>query len=233
MPDADDPPCETEGRGVDSCSVSSAIFFWDSDSWPSSVCPSLLDPWLRASRLRQPVHDGFVRQPQPVVRLPLSLPSTGLRSILSRHASLCACCLPWPVLRYRQPGQPSLRPHCSKSAQGRSSLLCFSTSTSPGSRGTISAGLSIPTWMSNALSLPSGNQGVDRTWRMLSASHLSDSGTLLMFADLVLIASPCSVTSTTSSACQQISSSCWLGHVQDRLPKFQDRCVVPSSMQVV
>ena len=32
VPDADDPPYETEGRGVESCSVSSAIFFWDSDS---------------------------------------------------------------------------------------------------------------------------------------------------------------------------------------------------------
>ena len=31
---------------------------------------------------------------------------------------------------------------------------------------------------------------------ILPASHLSDSGTLLMFADLVLIASPCSVTTT-------------------------------------
>ena len=26
-PDADDPPCETEGFGIESCSVSSAIFF--------------------------------------------------------------------------------------------------------------------------------------------------------------------------------------------------------------
>ena len=31
-PDADDPPYETRGCGVGSCSVSSAIFFWDSDS---------------------------------------------------------------------------------------------------------------------------------------------------------------------------------------------------------
>ena len=30
--DADDHPYETEGRGVESCSVSSAIFLWDSDS---------------------------------------------------------------------------------------------------------------------------------------------------------------------------------------------------------
>ena len=32
VPDADDPPYESEGRGVESCSVSYAIFFWDSDS---------------------------------------------------------------------------------------------------------------------------------------------------------------------------------------------------------
>ena len=55
-------------------------------------------------------------------------------------------------------------------------------------------------------SLPSGDQGVARIRSMLSASHLSDSGILLMFADLVLIASPCSVTTLppmTSSAYQQ------------------------------
>ena len=39
---------------------------------------------------------------------------------------------------------------------------------------------------------------VARVWSMLSASHLSYSGTLLMFAELVLIASPCSVTTTAS-----------------------------------
>ena len=32
VPDADDPSYETEGRGVESCSVSSVIFFWGSDS---------------------------------------------------------------------------------------------------------------------------------------------------------------------------------------------------------
>ena len=30
--DADEPPYETEGHGVELCSVSNAIFFWDSDS---------------------------------------------------------------------------------------------------------------------------------------------------------------------------------------------------------
>ena len=38
------------------------------------------------------------------------------------------------------------------------------------------SGLSIPTWMSNALSLPSGDQGVARISSILPASHLSDSG---------------------------------------------------------
>ena len=32
MPDADEPPYEIEGHGVESCSVSSAIFFSDSDT---------------------------------------------------------------------------------------------------------------------------------------------------------------------------------------------------------
>ena len=32
VPDADDPPYETEGRGVKSYSMSNTIFFWDSDS---------------------------------------------------------------------------------------------------------------------------------------------------------------------------------------------------------
>ena len=83
VPVADDPLCETEGRGVDSCPVSSAIFSWDSDSgdrwhWPSSVCLSLQDPWLRASPLRQPARYGFFRQPQPAMRFSPSRPSTGL-----------------------------------------------------------------------------------------------------------------------------------------------------------
>ena len=41
--------------------------------------------------------------------------------------------------------------------------------------------------------------GVARISSILPASHLSDSGTLLMFADLVLIASPCSDTTTASN----------------------------------
>ena len=53
-------------------------------------------------------------------------------------------------------------------------------------------GLSIPSWMSNALSLPSGDQGRARTLSFPSASHLSDSG-VLMLAVRVLIAVPCSV----------------------------------------
>ena len=67
-------------------------------------------------------------------------------SILLRHASLWVCYRPWPVLRYPHPGQPSLRPHCSKSALRRKVLATlFSIKTLPGGRSTISAGLSIPT----------------------------------------------------------------------------------------
>ena len=56
----------------------------------------------------------------------------------------------------------------------------------------------LPTWMSNALSLPSGDHGTARSPSILSASHLSDSWILLMFAERVLIAVPCSVTTTAS-----------------------------------
>ena len=69
----------------------------------------------------------------------------------------------------------------------------FSISTSPRERGTMSAGLSISTWISNALSLPSGDHGTARL-----PSILSDSGILLTFAARVLMASPCSVTTTAS-----------------------------------
>ena len=54
---------------------------------------------------------------------------------------------------------------------------------------------------SGALSLPSGYHKTARIPSIRSASHLSASGILLTFAAHVLIASPCSV--TTSSACQK------------------------------
>ena len=101
--------------------------------------------------------------------------------------------------------------------------------------------------MSNALSLSSGDYGTARIPSVRSASHLSDSGILLTFAARVLIANPCSVTITdshdefdNSNECTKteswvpLSSSCRLGkHVQNLLPKFQNLCVVPSSMQSV
>ena len=54
--------------------------------------------------------------------------------------------------------------------------------------------------MSNALSPPSGDHGTSRIPSILSASHLSDSEILPMFAELVLIAVPYSVTTTASDA---------------------------------
>ena len=52
--------------------------------------------------------------------------------------------------------------------------------------------------MSIALSLPSGDRGAARIPSTLSASHLSDPGILLTFAERVLIAVPCSMTTTAS-----------------------------------
>ena len=52
--------------------------------------------------------------------------------------------------------------------------------------------------MSKPLSLPSGDHGTARIPSILSTSQLSDSGILLTFADRVLIAVPCSVTTTAS-----------------------------------
>ena len=74
----------------------------------------------------------------------------------------------------------------------------FSISTSPGGRGTIFEGLSIPTRMFNALSLPPGDHGTARIQSIRPASNLSDSRILLTFAERVLIAVPCSVTTTAS-----------------------------------
>ena len=85
----------------------------------------------------------------------------------------------------------------------------------------------------------------ERRTSILSASHLSDSGILLMFAARVLIASPCSVTTTASDDRVQhsneysrmqsrfpFSPSCWLGrHVQNLLSEFQNKGVIPSAMQ--
>ena len=50
--------------------------------------------------------------------------------------------------------------------------------------------------MSNALSLPSRDHGTARIPSIRSASHISDSRILLTFAARVLIADPCSVTTT-------------------------------------
>ena len=160
------------------------------------MCLSLKDPWLRASPLRPParlilstaasraapIESSFNRPFDP-------LPACFTVRLFSPLASSQ---IPAPGTTVTETQLLEVRP----AKVGPRNFV--SISISPGSRGTISVGLSIPTWTSNALSLPSGDQGVARTWSMLSASHLSDLGTLLMFADLVLIAIPCSVTTTAS-----------------------------------
>ena len=65
--------------------------------------------------------------------------------------------------------------------------------TSPAERGTVSAGLSIPAGMSNALSLPSGDH---RTACIPSIRPHPIFPTQDFFAARVLIAKPCSVTTT-------------------------------------
>ena len=86
--------------------------------------------------------------------------------------------------------------------------------------------------MSNALSLPSGDQRTALIPSIRHASHLSDSGLLLTFAARVLIANPCSVTITTYSKTESwvpLSSACWFSkHVQN-LSKIENRCVPCSS----
>ena len=154
VPDADDPPCETEGwdegPALRPMQFSSEILTQEGKrNWPSSVCLSLLDPQLRASRLRQPsarliLSSAAASRADPA-ELPFNRPS-----ILFRHASLRACGLPWPFLRYRHPRRPSLRLAArSLPCEGWSSLPCFPS--------TLLLGLA----------------------SVLPASHFSDSGTPL------------------------------------------------------
>ena len=123
VPDADEPPRETEGRGVESCSVSSAIFFWDSDSgghaalalFSMPLTPGSFAACLStASASARLILSSAAASRAAPTESPFDRPS-----ILFRPASLCACSLPWPVLRYRHPGQSSLRPHWPKSALRR------------------------------------------------------------------------------------------------------------------
>ena len=115
VPDADDHPCETEGRGVESCSVSSAIFFWDSGS--GGAGPLQYAPHSKVLRcvpldcVSQCTIDSFVSRSQSFGSSRVDfqqaldpLPACFAESFLSSLA------------RYGHPGQPSLRPHCSKSA---------------------------------------------------------------------------------------------------------------------
>ena len=114
-----------------------------------------------------------------------------------------------------------------------------------GERGTTSAGLSIPTCVSNAVSLPSGEHG-QLAFRVFGPRPISPTqGILPTFAARVLIAGPCSVTTAASddefsmptntagwNRGSHFPPSCWLGrHVQHLLSEFQDRCVVLSTMR--
>ena len=131
-------------------------------------------------------------------------------------------------------GQPSLRLHCSKSAL-RCQVLAtvFSINTSPGSCGTILRGPLHPN-----LIVECNVTAIGRPWNSSSsersASHLSDWGILLMFAERVLIAVPCSVTTTASDdeswpACTGSSLRileqvcCPFGHAASAVASFR-RC---------
>ena len=90
----------------------------DRRHWPSSVCLSLPDPWSRVAQLHQPVRDLFFRQPQPVVRTQTSRLSTDLQlSSDMLHCDFAVVLAPFSGTGI--PGQPSLRPHGSKSALRR------------------------------------------------------------------------------------------------------------------
>ena len=88
VPNADDPPCETEGRGVDSYSVSLGFSLGMTDSTGPFQYAS--HSWILD---RVPLNcighcaiDSFVSRSQ---QCPLSLPSTGLRS----SSSMLHCAL--------------------------------------------------------------------------------------------------------------------------------------------
>ena len=120
---------------------------------------------------------------------------------------------PCPVLKYRHPGHPSLRPHRSKSDLRR---LCPPSKLRQGRRHYLSGSLCSDFGVERSVTAV-WRPGIARIPSIRSASHLSDLGILLAFAARVLIADPYSVTPLlpmTSSALQRI--------LQDRLvgPSF-------------
>ena len=99
-------------------------------------------------------------------------------SILFWHASLSACCLPWPVLRYQHPGHPSLRPHFSKSDPRKYVLATlFSQNFSWRSGHHLSGSLHSNLNVERIVTAIWG-PGTARISSILPASHLSDSGIL-------------------------------------------------------
>ena len=167
-----------------SCFVSKRIFFWVSDSgWQTTLvlfCMPLTPGSLVACRSTASGSARLILSSAAASRVdPAESPCNRL-SVLFRHASLWACCRPCPVLMYQHPRT---------TFTDATSFEVWSANVGPRNfvshqhfsreRGTISAGLSIPTWMSNALSPPSGDHGTARIPSIRSESHLSDSGILL------------------------------------------------------
>ena len=155
-------------------------------------------------------------------------------SILLRHASLCACS-PLAISQIPAPGttlaETSLLEVCSAKVGPRHTVLHqhFSWVSGHHLSGSLQSNLDVgrkvtaiwgPEWLAFREFCP--------------ASHLSDSAILLTFAESVLIASPCSVTTTASDngfsmptntpgmePRLPLSSSRWFGgHVQDLLSKL-------------
>ena len=128
--------------------------------WRSSVCLSFLDPWSRVVQLHlsarlilSPVHDWFFRQPQPVGLIQPSRLSTGLQcfsGMLRCELTVAPDQFSDTAIQDNLHWDPIVR---SLLCEGRSSLLWFPSARLPEERGTISAGLSIPTWISKALRL--------------------------------------------------------------------------------
>ena len=111
---ADDPSMRDRRSGVASWSMLSPSPLSDcgiptlDDRWLSPTlqyASDSPDPWLAClSTASASATSSVIRQPQTLLRLESRLPlSTSLSILLGRHASLCACCLSWPILRYRHP----------------------------------------------------------------------------------------------------------------------------------
>ena len=141
----------------------------DRGHWPSSVCLSFLDPWSRVAQLRQLVSAAASRaDPDESPSNRPSIPPGESPGTDTHDTPLFEVCS--AKVRHRYFVLPS-------------ALLPRSEAPSPRESS-----------FQHELSLPSGDHGTARIPSIRSAPHLSDSGTLLTFAERVLIASPCSVT---------------------------------------